>query len=180
MFLFCSLQRWDYELRFLMVRTPKSYEQNMGRLALPKIQEDPELINALPDQVTNGRGAVGNPAGRFETQERRKVDDGWYFDDEDLPKLKTTLHIDTSRTVINNIDSPDLPYMRSINPYRGCEHGCIYCYARPSHSYLGFSPGLDFETQILYKPDAPEILLKELAAKNYQPHPITLGSNTDC
>ena len=156
-----------------------SIRADMGRLAEPRFAEG--MIDEFPNirQRTDAARSAILPGG-FESQERRKVDDGWYLDDEDLPKLKTTLHIDTSRTVINHIDSPDLPYMRSINPYRGCEHGCIYCYARPSHNYLGYSPGLDFETQIFYKPDAPEILLRELAAKNYEVYPITLGSNTDC
>ncbi len=127
-----------------------------------------------------GRGAVSKPAGRFEHTETQAVDDGWYYEDGEVPKLQTTLYVDTARKVINTIDSPDLPFMRSINPYKGCEHGCIYCYARPSHSYLDLSPGLDFETKIFYKPDAPEILKREFAAKNYQVFPITLGSNTDC
>jgi DNA repair photolyase len=143
-----------------------------------------DMVDEIPLPMHNGRGAVGNPTGRFEPFDRCPVDDGWkraLLEDEGLAqKLKTTLHIDTSRTVINKIDSPDLPYMRSINPYRGCEHGCIYCFARPSHSYLGYSAGLDFETEIFYKPDAPEILRRELASRHYKPEPITLGSNTDC
>ncbi len=158
----------------------------------------------LPPQAKKGRGAVSTPMGRFERYATRAVDDGWSGyakaspdrqagqspqdesetsrpgPDEFEHKFKTNLHIDTSRSVINEIDSPDLYQMRSINPYRGCEHGCIYCFARPSHGFLGYSSGLDFESEIFYKPDAPEILRKELAAKNYAVKPITLGSNTDC
>jgi DNA repair photolyase len=141
------------------------------------------MVDEIQRQAVNGRRAIGKPEGRFERFTTAPTDDGWDPSEEDEAfkhKLRTTLHIDTTRTVINEIDSPDLPNMRSINPYRGCEHGCIYCFARPSHSYLGFSSGLDFETEILYKPDAPEILKRELAAKKYKPFPITLGSNTDC
>ena len=140
------------------------------------------MDSELPLQPHNGRGAVSAPAGRFERYEARAIDDGWLEgrDEDDTPKIPTKLHIDTSRTVINHIDSPDLGYMRSINPYRGCEHGCIYCYARPTHGYLGFSAGLDFETEIFHKPDAVSLLRGELAARNYRPLPITLGSNTDC
>ena len=139
------------------------------------------MVDVLPAQAKIGRGAVSAPEGRFEKHSTALIDDGWSNGFTDEPaKITTTLHIDTSRHVINEIDSPDLMQMRSINPYRGCEHGCIYCFARPSHSYLGFSPGLDFETEIFYKPAAPELLAKELAAKSYQPQTITLGTNTDC
>jgi len=140
------------------------------------------MVDVLPFLARKGRGATLNPDGRFERYATQDVDDGWEraVEDTDNPSPKTNLHIDTSRSVINAIDSPDLPYMRSINPYRGCENGCIYCYARPSHGYLGFSAGMDFETEIFHKPNAPELLRRELAAKHYQPHPITLGSNTDC
>ena len=96
-----------------------------------------------------------------------------------MPPLKTEVAIDASRSVINYVNSPDIPFDRTINPYRGCEHGCIYCYARPSHAYLGYSPGLDFESRLLAKPDAPQILKKELAKTGYQCAPIALGMNTD-
>ena len=134
----------------------------------------------LPSLPQKGRGAVSAPAGRFEPLQGCAVDDGWAEGQEAPPKLATRLHLDTARQVVNAIDSPDLGYARSVNPYRGCEHGCIYCYARPSHCYLGFSAGLDFETQIFHKPDAPQLLRAALSARNYRPTPILLGSNTDC
>ncbi len=126
-----------------------------------------------------GRGALGNPDNRYAAHAREAVDDGWGSLDEPLAPLPTTVLRDTSRTVISWNDSPDLPFDRSVNPYRGCEHGCIYCYARPSHAWLGESPGLDFETRIYHKPDAPERLAEELAARSYRPAPLLLGANTD-
>jgi DNA repair photolyase len=105
-------------------------------------------------------------------------DDGWQSLD-DLPPFKTTVSLDTSRKVITRNDSPDIGFDRSINPYRGCEHGCVYCFARPTHAFLGLSPGLDFESKLLIKPDAPELLEKELAASGYEPRMIAIGTNTD-
>jgi DNA repair photolyase len=127
----------------------------------------------------NGRGAVSNPTGRFEPYQREAFDDGWGTLDEELPPLKTVLHPERSRTIITRNDSPDIGFDRSINPYKGCSHGCIYCYARPSHAYLGYSPGLDFETQIFTKPDAAKLLRHELSRPGYSPDVITLGANTD-
>jgi len=126
-----------------------------------------------------GRGAVTNETGRFESEKRVAVDDGWGSAEEPPPRLQTRLAVDATRTIIARNDSPDIGFDRSINPYRGCEHGCIYCYARPSHAYLGLSPGLDFETRIFYKPQAAALLAGELRKKGYQCRPIALGSNTD-
>jgi len=126
-----------------------------------------------------GRGAASNAVGRFERMGREQHDDGWGSLDEELPPLRTEVAIDASRSVISYNTSPDLPFDRSINPYRGCEHGCIYCYARPSHAWLGLSPGLDFESRLLAKPDAPTLLRKELAKPGYRCKPIALGVNTD-
>src|SRR5487761_161210 len=132
-----------------------------------------------PIAARKGRGAASNASGRFEAEERAAFDDGWgSADDEPMP-LHTTLSVDTTRTIIARNDSPDIGFDRSINPYRGCEHGCVYCYARPSHAYLGLSPGLDFESKLLMKPNAPELLERELSAPNYVPKIIALGSNTD-
>lgn len=126
-----------------------------------------------------GRGAVTSASGRFEREVRVAIDDHWPGDLEEMPPLRTTVGEDTSRTVIARNNSPDLPFDRSINPYRGCEHGCIYCFARPSHAYLGLSPGLDFETKLFAKPDAPALLEKELRKPGYEVAPIAFGTNTD-
>ena len=130
-------------------------------------------------QPRKGRGAGSNESGRFETEKRVPFDDGWGSSEEEPARLATTLSVDATRTIIARNDSPDIGFDRSINPYRGCEHGCIYCYARPSHAYLGLSPGLDFETRIFYKPNAAALLRDELRKKGYVCRPMTLGSNTD-
>ena len=126
----------------------------------------------------HGRGAQTNASGRFEPKVAVPFDDGWQSI-EDLPPFKTEVAIDTARKVITRNTSPDIPFDRSINPYRGCEHGCIYCFARPTHAYLGLSPGLDFESKLYMKPDAPELLERELSARNYTPKTIAIGTNTD-
>ncbi|TLS67229.1 PA0069 family radical SAM protein [Mariprofundus erugo] len=124
-----------------------------------------------------GRGTLANPVGRFAGEQRETFDDGWWQEEEPAPL--TRLLIDSARTIINYNDSPDLPFDRSINPYRGCEHGCPYCFARPTHSYLDLSPGLDFESVILHKPGGPELLRRELSRPNYRVAPVALGINTD-
>jgi DNA repair photolyase len=126
-----------------------------------------------------GRGAGSNEVGRYEPHQRVAIDDGWGVADEELPPLQTVLTRDSTRTIIARNESPDLGFDRSINPYRGCEHGCIYCFARPTHAYLGLSPGLDFETRLFYKPDAPALLAQELSRKGYSCKPIAIGTNTD-
>lgn len=126
-----------------------------------------------------GRGSISNTAGRFEKLGSEAVDDGWGSLDEELPPLATEVIVDSSRSLITYNESPDIPFDRSINPYRGCEHGCIYCFARPSHAYLGFSAGLDFESRILVKPDAARLLRQELSKPAYRCAPLALGTNTD-
>jgi DNA repair photolyase len=125
-----------------------------------------------------GRGAQTNASGRYESIARIAFDDGWQSLDE-LPPFKTTVTLDATRKIITRNDSPDISFDRSINPYRGCEHGCIYCFARPTHAYLGLSPGLDFESKLFAKPNAPELLERELSAPGYSPRTIAIGTNTD-
>ena len=142
----------------------------------------PHPDDVLPDRPVKGRGAVSNRAGRFEPRESVAADDGWdAVEDPDFPpaKLRTTLGVDAARSVITRNQSPDVPFDRSINPYRGCEHGCVYCFARPTHAYYGLSPGQDFESKLFWKPDAPALLAKELSKKSYKPAPIAIGTNTD-
>ena len=154
------------------------------------------MVDLLPDRPRKGRGAIGNPSGRYESQTRQLIDDGWAEggwaegwaegwtgqagrDAGTAPALATEVGIDASRTVIARNASPDVPFDRSINPYRGCEHGCVYCFARPGHAYLGLSPGLDFETRIFAKPEAAKRLSAELAKPSYVPAVIAIGTNTD-
>ena len=123
------------------------------------------------------RGALSNAAGRFDLS-RTEEDDGWAQCD-DAPAIRTEIATEVPRSIITYNRSPDLPFDRSINPYRGCEHGCVYCFARPSHAYLGLSPGLDFETRLVARPTAPEVLEREVASKRYRVAPIAIGTNTD-
>ncbi|ASR07689.1 radical SAM protein [Rhizobium leguminosarum bv. viciae] len=125
-----------------------------------------------------GRGAGLNPTGRFEPLQRETVDDGWQTWEE-LPPFKTEVQVEKPRTAITRNESPDLSFDRSINPYRGCEHGCIYCFARPTHAYMGLSAGLDFETKLFAKPDAAKLLERELAKPGYKVRVIAIGTNTD-
>ncbi len=131
----------------------------------------------IPPQPVKGRGAVGNVDHRFSIERRCPEDDGWTPEQPSLPQ--TSLQVDMAKSIISHNDSPDLPFEQSLNPYRGCEHGCIYCYARPTHAYLGLSPGLDFETRIFAKPEAARILRDELARPGYRCSTIALGSATD-
>ncbi len=131
-----------------------------------------------PDRRLKARGAASQPAGRFEPHTRIRESDGWDIPEEEH-LLRTEVTEERPRSIITRNSSPDVPFDRSINPYRGCEHGCIYCYARPSHSYLNLSPGLDFETRLIAKPDAARLLERELARPSYRPAPIALGTNTD-
>ncbi len=142
-------------------------------------------MDAFPDQVIKpearkGRGAIGNVSGRFEATERFLVDDGWDQEGELARRLQTKIRPDAARSVITRNQSPDIPFDRSINPYRGCEHGCVYCFARPSHAFLDLSPGLDFETRIFFKEHAAALLEKELRKPKYKCAPMALGVNTDC
>ena len=134
-----------------------------------------------PNPIRKGRGALSNPEGRFESVRKQAEDDGWNTppENEELPPLATVVKPDPTRTLITRNQSPDIPFNQSINPYKGCEHGCIYCYARPSHAYLNLSPGLDFETKLFYKDRAAELLDQELRRPGYRPQSITLGANTD-
>ena len=146
----------------------------MGKQAGEPLYPDDEI----PLAQHNGRGALSNVSSRYDDEKRIRTDDGWDIEDE-LPPLRTTLTKDATRTILARNTSPDVPFDRSINPYRGCEHGCIYCFARPTHAYLGLSPGLDFETRILFKPEAAKLLAAELASPKYRCDVVAMGTNTD-
>ena len=129
--------------------------------------------------AVRGRGAKSNASGRYESLKQEAFDDGWTVEDVEPKKLDTTLTAERARTIISKNDSPDVGFDQSINPYRGCEHGCIYCYARPAHAYVGLSPGVDFETRLFFKPEAARLLEKELSKPGYRPRVIHIGGNTD-
>ncbi len=135
-------------------------------------------LSRIPEAARRARGAGLNMAGRFERLDHVAVDDGWDIEEE-IVATRTEVAIERSRSIIARNASPDVPFDRSINPYRGCEHGCIYCFARPTHSFLGLSPGLDFETRLTAKPDAPKLLAAELSRRGYRVAPIAMGTNTD-
>ncbi|RWE24626.1 MULTISPECIES: PA0069 family radical SAM protein [unclassified Mesorhizobium] len=145
-----------------------------------------EMANAMIEQSgmrvrperNRGRSAGINPSGRFEPVSRHVFDDGWNSLEE-LPPFKTEVQVEKPRTIITRNESPDISFDRSINPYRGCEHGCVYCFARPTHAFMGLSPGLDFESKLFAKPDAARMLDKELSKPGYQPRTIAIGTNTD-
>ncbi len=137
------------------------------------------MLSPLHHFAKKGRGAVSNATGRFEPRTAEAVDDGWDLDDSDLPPLRTTVTIERPKKIITRNTSPDVPFEKSINPYRGCEHGCVYCFARPTHAYHGLSPGLDFESKLFAKPDAAALLAAELRKPNYKVAPIAIGTNTD-
>ena len=136
-------------------------------------------MDARSAEPRPGRGALSNPAGRFESSSRVAADDGWGCLDEPLPALETTVLPELARSVITRNDSPDVPFDQSINPYRGCEHGCVYCFARPAHAFVNLSPGLDFETRLFFKQGAAARLREELSRPRYRCSPIALGTNTD-
>jgi DNA repair photolyase len=140
---------------------------------------DADLDEAIPATPRKGRGAVSNLTGRYEPETRVAVDDGWGSDEAAALVIATIYTRDAAKSVITRNTSPDVGFDRSINPYRGCEHGCVYCFARPTHAYLGLSPGLDFESRIFVKEDAPALLAAELAKPSYRCQPIALGVNTD-
>lgn len=136
------------------------------------------MSSRIPPTGFRGRGALANPGSRFDRHQAEVVDDGWH--QEEVPaSIVTEVRADASRSVISRNDSPDISFDQSINPYRGCEHGCIFCYARPTHAYLGLSPGIDFETRLTYKPDAARLLREEIGKPGYVCRHIMLGSNTD-
>jgi DNA repair photolyase len=132
-----------------------------------------------PILVLKGRGATSNVQGRFEVETRERSFDGWNFNEDTISRIETEVVSETAKSILSRNSSPDIPFSVSLNPYRGCEHGCVYCFARPTHSYLGLSPGLDFETRIYAKVNAADLLRRELAKPSYVPENIAIGVNTD-
>ncbi len=173
LFLFCSI----FQARnSAMPASPAALRR--PPVPVPSAPADGGVGTAVGAERRRGRSAQSNASGRYEALARVAFDDGWQSLDE-LPAFKTEVTVDTSRKIITRNKSPDIGFDRSINPYRGCEHGCIYCFARPTHAFLGLSPGLDFESKLYVKPEAPELLARELSAPNYVPRLIAIGTNTD-
>lgn len=148
-----------------------------GRAEMANSMIEQSGMRVRPER-NRGRSAGINPSGRFEPVSRHVFDDGWNSLEE-LPPFKTEVQVEKPRTIITRNESPDISFDRSINPYRGCEHGCVYCFARPTHAFMGLSPGLDFESKLFAKPDAARMLDKELSKDGYQPRTIAIGTNTD-
>ncbi|TPI21969.1 MULTISPECIES: PA0069 family radical SAM protein [unclassified Mesorhizobium] len=148
-----------------------------GRAEMANAMIEQSGMRVRPDR-NRGRSAGINPSGRFEPVSRHVFDDGWNSLEE-LPPFKTEVQVEKPRTIITRNESPDISFDRSINPYRGCEHGCVYCFARPTHAFMGLSPGLDFESKLFAKPDAARMLDRELSKPGYQPRTIAIGTNTD-
>jgi DNA repair photolyase len=142
------------------------------------VAAETQVPSVVAENRRRGRGALSKQSGRFEVETREDVDDGW-GSLENLEALKTNVHVEKPRSIISRNDSPDISFDRSLNPYRGCEHGCIYCYARPTHAYMGLSPGLDFETEIFIKEGVPQLLERELSAPGYVAKTLAIGANTD-
>src|SRR6516164_7584193 len=163
-----------------MARSSQALRPSASPEATSKAPPPPDAVGQADIAAgrRRGRGAHSNASGRFEALSHVAFDDGWQSLD-DLPAFKTSVTVDATRTIIARNDSPDISFDRSINPYRGCEHGCVYCFARPTHAYLGLSPGLDFESRLFYKPQAAKLLAAELSKKGYVCRAIALGSNTD-
>ena len=176
LFLFCSGPRVSFGPRAASHEPIVRIETPAGA-PLPPAPAG-EVGTAVDRERRRGRGAHSNASGRYEPLARVAFDDGWEKL-EDLPPFKTSVTADATRKIITRNNSPDISFDRSINPYRGCEHGCVYCFARPTHAFLGLSPGLDFESKLFMKPNAPELLERELSAPGYTPKVIAIGTNTD-
>src|SRR5881227_1311939 len=183
----CRVHRRKFNRAVLVLFTSFGYTAVMAQstalrrppVPAPSVAPVGEFLGTAVDRERRrGRGTLSNASGRYEPTARIAFDDGWQSIEE-LPAFETTVTVETARKIITRNDSPDIGFDRSINPYRGCEHGCVYCFARPTHAFLGLSPGLDFESKLFAKPDAPALLEKELAAQDYQPRTIAIGTNTD-
>jgi DNA repair photolyase len=171
-----SERPWERARMAEIVRADRAaYGEGKSAMANAIVEQSGVRVDS---ERRRGRGAGVNPSGRFEPITRHVFDDGWESLEE-LPPFKTEVQVEKPRTIITRNESPDISFDRSINPYRGCEHGCVYCFARPTHSFMGLSPGLDFESKLFAKPDAAKLLEKELGKEGYTPRSMAIGTNTD-